>query len=187
VKYFSDRATRPLRSVNSKLRLLTLFQYRCCAAFNLFQETRMNTCSRFGCAKSVYVDSTGFSHPYCSRTCARLALGGSGLGSPIRANIPVPRLTTEVCKTPGCGKPVYVEPSGRRHPYCSRTCSINDRLGGSPAPPPYTPRVTPPTSNRVTERSGQEDLPVTAPLEPSSGSAARSNDLGEFFMIDENL
>lgn len=69
-------------------------------------------------------------HPYCGRTCANIATGKVPAPanpppppnpSTIRSVPPAPQPTTlgKICRTPGCGSPVFVHPDGTPSNYCT--------------------------------------------------------------------
>ncbi|POG67384.1 hypothetical protein GLOIN_2v1647061, partial [Rhizophagus irregularis DAOM 181602=DAOM 197198] len=66
-------------------------------------------CSRNGCRKVAYVESNGFIHPYCGRTCAFEVLNNPP---------PTPR-----CKNPVCSRQRYIDPSGIQYDYCGKNCA----------------------------------------------------------------
>ncbi|EIM85392.1 DUF1768-domain-containing protein [Stereum hirsutum FP-91666 SS1] len=94
--------------------------------------------------KQKWTDSTGFTHPYCGKTCARKMrtnsqnrpismksplVGFQAISTPManggdqaQAQATTGQASSELCEV--CGKrPKYVESDGRKHPYCSRTCA----------------------------------------------------------------
>jgi len=66
-------------------------------------------CSRNGCKKTTFVESNGFVHPYCGRTCAFEVLN----------NPPA----TPRCKNPVCSRQRYTDPSGIQYDYCGKNCA----------------------------------------------------------------
>ncbi|KAG9292855.1 hypothetical protein G9A89_016217 [Geosiphon pyriformis] len=86
-----------------------------------------NLCKIPGCEKPIYVDQYGNQHPFCSFTCAQRRNRSKPISRVNRSTSPPLYLSTledsQICKIHGCNLPVYVEPNGRKHEYCTRTCA----------------------------------------------------------------
>ncbi|CAG8779208.1 24278_t:CDS:2, partial [Dentiscutata erythropus] len=89
-------------------------------------EQAQTICKASGCDRPVYVEKNGRKHPYCGIACARFFDTSFPNGHQERDNKPIPTFQQAICKIWECNKPCYIEPSGIRHPYCSRTCARKD-------------------------------------------------------------
>ncbi|RIB26551.1 hypothetical protein C2G38_2240700 [Gigaspora rosea] len=83
------------------------------------------TCKASGCDRPVYVEKNGRKHPCCGIVCARSFDASFSNGRQGRDES-FPTFQRALCKIWECDKPCYIEPSGIRHPYCSRTCARKD-------------------------------------------------------------
>ncbi|KAL0574141.1 hypothetical protein V5O48_007804 [Marasmius crinis-equi] len=69
------------------------------------------------CGNRAGFIENGHRHPFCSRSCARVAYGKRSVRHTVYGSSP----QLDLCET--CGKrPRFVE-NGYTHPYCSRTCA----------------------------------------------------------------
>ncbi|RHZ82750.1 hypothetical protein Glove_103g208 [Diversispora epigaea] len=78
-----------------------------------FLKKRRKTliCARSNCRKPVYVESDGYTHSYCGRTCASVARS-------VAIN------TIGKCSYSFCRRPKYMDADGKIFDYCGRTCAI---------------------------------------------------------------
>ncbi|CAG8725592.1 21288_t:CDS:2 [Gigaspora margarita] len=97
------------------------------------------TCLAPGCTRPIYIEESGVRHPYCGLTCARSyddKFTHQNLVNGIAEyrNFLETRLKEEVhCKIPECKQSIYVDSSGRRHSYCSRSCARKEKTMDSTA------------------------------------------------------
>ncbi|CAG8482853.1 1062_t:CDS:2 [Diversispora eburnea] len=70
----------------------------------------MLICARSNCRKPVYIESDGYTHPYCGKTCASVAIS-------VAIN------TIGKCSYSFCRRPRYMDADGKIFDYCGRTCA----------------------------------------------------------------
>ncbi|CAG8449270.1 14357_t:CDS:2 [Funneliformis mosseae] len=68
--------------------------------------TSPQICARTGCNKSIYIETGGFKHPYCGRTCATNIISKSN-----------------ACFNPNCTRQKYIGPNNVQFDYCGRSCA----------------------------------------------------------------
>ncbi|RHZ82861.1 hypothetical protein Glove_103g172 [Diversispora epigaea] len=69
----------------------------------------MLICARSNCQKPVYVESDGYAHPYCGKTCESAAVAIN---------------TIRTCSYSFCHRSRYMDANGKFFDYCGRTCAI---------------------------------------------------------------
>ncbi|RIA94394.1 hypothetical protein C1645_818115 [Glomus cerebriforme] len=75
----------------------------------MYASSSRQICSRTGCNKSVYIEASGFAHPYCGKTCAFYII----------KNLP----SISRCQNPTCSRQKFVDSRGIQYNYCGKSCA----------------------------------------------------------------
>ncbi|CAG8581034.1 3424_t:CDS:2 [Dentiscutata erythropus] len=90
------------------------------------------TCLAPGCTRPIY-EKNGVRHPYCGLTCARSCddkFTYQNLTNGIaeyKKFLETPFDNEVQCKIAECKQSIYVDPNGRHHSYCSRSCARKEK------------------------------------------------------------